>query len=151
MIQGLREILAPALAAAGLDAAADTWRIGELWAEALGDRIGSRAVPLRLTRGELLVAVPDAVWRQELSLLAPEIVARLNERLGEPIVQRLRFVAAAAAPDLKPAPRRRLRSQSAATGSAPPSIDVATAVGTALADLWRSRARRLDRDAPRGK
>jgi hypothetical protein len=102
-----------------------------------------------LTRGELLVAVPDAVWRQELSLLAPEIVARLNDQLGEPLVQRLRC-RRGGRPDRKPTPRRRLRSERDA-GSAPPSVDVATEVGTALADLWRSRARRLDRDAPRGR
>src|SRR5262245_18772731 len=149
MILGLREILAPALASAGLDAAAITWRIGELWADALGERIGSRAVPLRLTRGELLVAVPDAVWRQELSLLAPEIVARLNDKLGEPIVQRLRFVAAAATPDPTPTPRRRLRAESTTEHGAPPSVDAGTEVGSALADLWRSRARRLERDEPR--
>jgi hypothetical protein len=148
MIFGLREILAPALAAAGLDATAETWRIGEVWPEALGERIGSRAVPLRLTGGELLVSVPDAVWRQELSLLAPEIVARLNAKLGEPIVQRLRLIGAAGAPEPRAdRPARRLRAPAPSADAAPP--DAGGDIGAALAGLWNARARRLARDGAR--
>jgi hypothetical protein len=147
VIFGLREILAPALAAAGLDATGDTWRISEAWPQALGEGIGSRAVPLRLTRGELLVSVPDAVWRQELSLLAPEIVARLNEALGAAVVQRLKLVGAtgaAAAPP--PSPPRRLRVSAAGGEGVPPALAAGTEIGAALAGLWRARARRLARD-----
>lgn len=155
MIFGLREILAPALAAAGLDATAQTWRIGEVWPEALGERVGSRAMPLRLTGGELLVSVPDAVWRQELSLLAPEIVARLNEKLGGPVVQRLRLIGAAGAPEpLAERPARRLRATapSGASGAAAePPIAARDDIGAALTDLWRARARRLTRDEARSQ
>jgi hypothetical protein len=147
MISHLRHLLSPALRAANLDVADETWRIGEVWPAALGERIGSRAVPLRLTRGELIVGVPDAVWRQELSLLAPEIVARLNEKLGAAVVQRLRLVGATSAPPPPPrAERRRLRAEDSESPSGPAPIAVSGEVGAALRDLWKSRARRIARD-----
>jgi hypothetical protein len=146
MISHLRHLLSPALRAANLDVADETWRIGEVWPAALGERIGSRAVPLRLTRGELLVGVPDAVWRQELSLLAPEIVARLNEKLGAAVVQRLRLVGATSAPPPAHTERRRLRADDAERPSDPAPVAVSGEVGAALRDLWKSRARRLARD-----
>jgi hypothetical protein len=146
MISHLRHLLSPALRAANLDVADETWRIGEVWPAALGERIGSRALPLRLTRGELLVAVPDAVWRQELSLLAPEIVARLNEKLGAPVVQRLRLVGATTAAPPPRVERRRLRADDAERASGPAPIAASGEVGAALRDLWKSRARRLARD-----
>ena len=145
MISHLRHLLSPALRAANLDVADEMWRIGEVWPAALGERIGSRATPLRLTRGELLVSVPDAVWRQELSLLAPEIVARLNERLAAPVVQRIRLVGASgSAPPPPRAERRRLRSDDPPTIT--PRATAEGAVGMALRSLWESRARRLARD-----
>jgi hypothetical protein len=146
MISHLRHLLSPALRAANLDVADETWRIGEVWPAALGERISSRAVPLRLTRGELLVGVPDAVWRQELSLLAPEIVARLNERLGAAVVQRLRLVGATSAPPPPHTERRRLRADDTERPSDPAPVAVSGEVGAALRDLWKSRARRLARD-----
>jgi hypothetical protein len=152
MIFGLREILAPALTAAGLDSTAQTWRIGEVWPEALGAQIGSRAVPLRLTDGELLVSVPDAVWRQELSLLAPDILHRLNERLGATVVKRLRLIGAAGAPEpLGAKPARRLRSTGTKHAAAPPPVAARPEIGAALADLWSARARRLVRDGARSQ
>ena len=151
MIFELREVLAPALAAAGLEGAAQTWRIGEVWEAALGEQIGSRAMPLRLTRGELLVSVPDAVWRQELSLLAPEIVARLNAKLGDTVVTHLRLIGATAAPLPRPVPERRLRTREVITTHEPPPLAAGEAIGAALADLWRARARRLSRDGSRSQ
>jgi hypothetical protein len=146
MFSHLRQLLSPALRAANLDVADETWRIGEVWPAALGERIGSRAIPLRLTRGELLVSVPDAVWRQELSLLAPEIVARLNERLGSPVVQRLRLVGSSSGTPPPRAERRRLRTDGALPSTQSAPVDATGAVGDALRGLWESRARRLARD-----
>jgi hypothetical protein len=147
MIAPLDQILGRALRAAGLEATDQLWQVSQAWPAALGEQLGSRAQPLRLTRGELLVSVPDAVWRQELSLLAPRIIARLNERLGSPVVQRLKLVGAAQAPPPTPEPRtRRLRSAPSAFRSAPLPARVPAEIGGALRDLWRARARRLAHD-----
>jgi hypothetical protein len=59
------------------------------WHDAVGDRIARRARPMRLERGVLTVRAATAVWAQELSFLAPTIVARLSALGLE--VESLRF------------------------------------------------------------
>src|SRR5258706_3008396 len=92
MILNLRHLLRGALGAAGLQTTSDVWQLAEVWTAALGARIASKATPVRLVRGELVVAVAEAVWRQELALLAPQIVTRLNQAVGRDVVQRLRLI-----------------------------------------------------------
>lgn len=47
------------------------------WRLAVGPRIADRARPLELARGVLLVKVATSVWANELSMLAPQIIAKL--------------------------------------------------------------------------
>lgn len=151
MITPLRQVLGLALRAAGLEASDLLWQVSQAWPVALGARLSSRAQPLRLTRGELVVSVPDAVWRQELSLLAPQILTRLNEQLGSPVVQRIKLVGAAQiAPPAPELPRRRLRMAPGAPLSEPPPWDARPEIHAALQNLWRARNRRLvaDRSEP---
>ena len=48
------------------------------WHDAVGDRIARRARPMRLERGVLTVRAATAVWAQELTFVAPTIIARLS-------------------------------------------------------------------------
>jgi hypothetical protein len=48
-----------------------------LWQEAVGPRIARRARPVRLERGVLTVRAATSVWAQELTFLAPTIIAQL--------------------------------------------------------------------------
>ena len=48
------------------------------WRIAVGPRIADRARPLELARGVLLVKVATSVWANELSMLAPQIIAKLS-------------------------------------------------------------------------
>ena len=50
------------------------------WRLAVGPRIADRARPMSLDRGVLTVRVATSVWANELSLLAPELIARLVAR-----------------------------------------------------------------------
>lgn len=150
MISRLRDLLSGALGDAGLETASDVWQIAELWTAALGPRIAQRASPLRLVRGELVIAVADAVWRQELAFLGPEIAARLNGALGRDVVQRIRLVGgdAGTTPGAAPRrPRRLLASRSASAGAAPaPRAADASALPADLAAALESlRARRAAR------
>lgn len=161
MISRLRDLMRGALGAAGLETATDVWLLAEVWAKALGPQIAQRATPVRLVRGELTVAVAEAVWRQELSLLAPQIAAKLNHALGRDVVQRLRLVGGdARAPDPVAShdrPRRRLpRTSSAVADGAPPpralrpgeTPDLDGELGQALRSLAAKRAERVLADDP---
>ncbi len=167
MIPKLRELLAGALQAAGLDGTTDVWRLAEVWSTALGPLIAKQATPLRLVRGELVVAVADAVWRQELALLAPEIAARLNGAVGRDIVQRIRFVGGDAASPLEErhaGVRRRLTGAAVTRGGGRSGRDTGAPPGSAasgsaargeleeaLRSLAAKRAERLLADATDGR
>jgi Dna[CI] antecedent, DciA len=88
----LADLLHPTLRNPRLAPAEHLWRIRDAWFAAVGARIAARATPVGLARGELLVSVPEAVWRQELSLMAPEVITAVNGHLADPIVKRIRWI-----------------------------------------------------------
>jgi predicted nucleic acid-binding Zn ribbon protein len=63
------------------------------WTGAVGEVIAAEARPTAERGGVLTISCSASVWAQELDLMAPQILARLNERLNEGVVQRLRCVA----------------------------------------------------------
>ena len=66
-----------------------------VWPDVAGSAIAAEATPVAERDGVLTVSCRSAVWAQELDLLAPDLIGRLNERLEEPL-GRLRFTADAA-------------------------------------------------------
>jgi hypothetical protein len=62
------------------------------WPGLVGEHIARNAWPSRLGRdGTLHVATSGSAWAFELTQLAPELLARLREGLGEVAPQALRF------------------------------------------------------------
>ena len=72
--------------------------IQSLWSEAVGAAIAANARPSAERGGVLTVSCAASVWAQELDLMGPGIVARLNQLLGAERVLRLRCVAVAVEP-----------------------------------------------------
>ena len=64
-----------------------------LWSDAVGEAIAAEARPSSERGGVVTVSCSASVWAQELDLMAPEIVTRLNGLLGGARVQRLRCFA----------------------------------------------------------
>src|SRR5205085_1350038 len=66
--------------------------IVEAWPAAVGETIAGNAWPARVARdGTLHVAASSSTWAFELSQLAPQILERLRESLGEAAPAGLRF------------------------------------------------------------
>lgn len=70
------------------------------WSGVVGEAIAGQATPTGERGGVVTVACAASVWAQELDLMAPQIIARLNRVLGESAtpagnepVRRLRCVA----------------------------------------------------------
>lgn len=63
------------------------------WPGAVGDVIAAEARPTAQRGGVVTISCSASVWAQELDLMAPQILAQLNERLSDGVVQRLRCVA----------------------------------------------------------
>ncbi len=64
----------------------------EAWPELVGEQVAANAWPARLTRsGELRVNTSSSGWAFELSQLAPRMLEKLREVLGEDCPSGLRF------------------------------------------------------------
>jgi predicted nucleic acid-binding Zn ribbon protein len=91
--------LAPRLLSAALedvvrDAAPATLlaRVQGVWMDVAGPGLADAATPASEREGVLTVACESSVWAQELELLGPDLLKRLESRLGGRHVTKLRFV-----------------------------------------------------------
>ncbi len=58
-------------------------RVQACWPGVVGDLLAREAVPVAERSGTLTVACRSATWAQEVELMGPELVTRLNAVLGE--------------------------------------------------------------------
>ncbi len=63
------------------------------WRDAVGAAIAQEAQPTGVRAGVLTVSCSASVWAQELDLMAPALLARLNQLLRSGQLTRLRCVA----------------------------------------------------------
>lgn len=66
--------------------------VQRVWLTAVGTNIAGQAHPTAEREGVLVVSCSASVWAQELDLMAPAILERLNEVLGGGRLTRLRCV-----------------------------------------------------------
>jgi predicted nucleic acid-binding Zn ribbon protein len=83
-LEAIAEDLAPKSALADVQRA---------WRTAVGESIAAQAQPTAERGGVVTVSCSASVWAQELDLMAPQIIERLNQLLKQGRVQRLRCVA----------------------------------------------------------
>lgn len=57
------------------------------WTEIVGGEIGAHSTPETLVEGTLVVRTDSTAWATELKLLAPSLVKRLNQELGDGTVR----------------------------------------------------------------
>jgi predicted nucleic acid-binding Zn ribbon protein len=83
-----------------LEVARDRWapetllaEVQRAWIDAVGPAIAAEAKPASERAGVLTVSCSASVWAQELDLMAPEILKRLNSSLRSGQLARLRCVA----------------------------------------------------------
>ena len=70
--------------------------VQRVWPDAVGAVVAAQAEPTRERDGVLTVTCSSAVWAQELDLMGPELVARLNAAVGSERIRSLRCSAAPA-------------------------------------------------------
>jgi predicted nucleic acid-binding Zn ribbon protein len=71
-------------------------RVQRRWVEAVGESVAAHAWPMAERAGVLTVACSASVWAQELDLMGPVVVERLNELLGGVSLVRVRCLATGA-------------------------------------------------------
>jgi predicted nucleic acid-binding Zn ribbon protein len=67
--------------------------VQRVWSATVGPSIAAQAQPTADRGGVVTISCAASVWAQELDLMAPQIIERLNVALGERSVQRLRCAA----------------------------------------------------------
>jgi predicted nucleic acid-binding Zn ribbon protein len=67
--------------------------VQRVWASVVGPVVAKEATPTTERGGSLTIVCRSSVWAQELDLMAPELVERLNAQLGEGRITTLRCVA----------------------------------------------------------
>jgi predicted nucleic acid-binding Zn ribbon protein len=68
-------------------------QVQRAWREAVGETIAAQAQPVAERGGVLTVSCEASVWAQELDLMGPELVERLNSSLTNGSLTRLKCVA----------------------------------------------------------
>jgi hypothetical protein len=61
------------------------------WRRVAGDGLRTQAVPFRLYRKTLIVAVIDATWQKQLEAMSGQLLFRLNSLLGQAVVTYIEF------------------------------------------------------------
>lgn len=57
------------------------------WKHAAGEGLRAHAVPIKLQGETLIVFVADAVWQKQLGAMLAQLLFRINEILGQPLVK----------------------------------------------------------------
>lgn len=66
-------------------------KIPVLWNELLGDKGKDICIFQRFDEGKLFIHVHSAPWRNELSLRKLELINKLNQKIGFPLVKEIIF------------------------------------------------------------
>jgi hypothetical protein len=61
------------------------------WRRVAGEAMRGLAVPFRLYRKTLIVAVPDTTWQRQLEAISGQMLFRLNSVLGQALVTYIEF------------------------------------------------------------
>jgi hypothetical protein len=62
------------------------------WEEIVGSRIAQETQAVRIDGDTLIVKVTKAAWRQQLSFLKGELLAKLDTKFGKGCIKDIRFI-----------------------------------------------------------
>ena len=83
------ELLNKLLESFGLDKRLQQYRALLIWDDVVGPQIAERARPSRLRGAVLEVCVDQPPWMQQLQLMKPQILKKLNAQLGDAAIKEI--------------------------------------------------------------
>jgi predicted nucleic acid-binding Zn ribbon protein len=90
--QRVSEVLERLVSSMGIQKRIGEHRAWQLWPEVVGPAISSRTRIIQVKRGIMLVAASSPAWAQELTYIKRDILAKMNDRLGDSPLNDIRFV-----------------------------------------------------------
>ena len=67
------------------------YQIWEVWDSVVGEAIARQARPQQVRNMVLWISVSSSTWMQQLEFMKKQIVNRLNEQIGEVVINDIRF------------------------------------------------------------
>lgn len=75
----------------GLREKLDEQAVASLWDELVGGMVARHTVSVKLRTGKLHVKVDSAPLRQELTFMREDLMRKINERMGRPVVAQVQL------------------------------------------------------------
>jgi predicted nucleic acid-binding Zn ribbon protein len=89
--QLLHSILEDTLRALEIDVQLKTYSILGAWGEIVGESVAEHSQPRSIRNRILFLDVSHSTWMQQLQFLKPTLLEKVNNFLGEPLIQDIRF------------------------------------------------------------
>jgi predicted nucleic acid-binding Zn ribbon protein len=83
----LSDTIEKLLVSRGLASKLKEYRVFGHWGRAVGDVIAQHSQPVAIRGRKLTVVVDSSAWMQQLSLLRPEIIGKVNQAMGQDAVE----------------------------------------------------------------
>ncbi len=87
----LQGVLQELLKSHGMEHVVREASIPDVWAGIVGESAARHCQIVSFEQSELKIKVDSSVWRSELKLRHDDLLAKLNEGIGAPLVQRITF------------------------------------------------------------
>ncbi len=85
----MSRIIGSLMKARGLQSRMSEYRIFGHWEKTVGSVIAGHAQPVSVRGSKLFLAVDSPAWMQQLSLLKPEIIEKVNRGLGKEAIKEI--------------------------------------------------------------
>ena len=87
----LKTVIDKALESLGMDKRLQAESAVVHWEDIVGPEIAKNAKAVKIDRGTLLIEVKSAAWKQQLQMMAPQIIRKINHKLGSNTIKSIRF------------------------------------------------------------
>jgi hypothetical protein len=103
--QPIYSILEKTLKALEIDVPLKSYSIWGAWKELVGDSVAFQTQPRAIRNRILFIDVSHSTWMQQLQFLKPTLLEKINNFLGEPLIQDIRFKLGKISPPIPTPPK----------------------------------------------
>ncbi len=89
--QSIRSVLENTLKGLEIDVPLKSYSILGAWNEIVGATVAAHSQPRSIRNRILFIEVAHSTWMQQLQFLKPTLLEKVNNFLGEPLIQDIRF------------------------------------------------------------
>ena len=89
--QSIRSVLENTLKSLEIDVPLKSYSVLGAWNEIVGATVAAHSQPRSIRNRILFIEVTHSTWMQQLQFLKPTLLEKVNNFLGEPLIQDIRF------------------------------------------------------------